>query len=47
MKALIEYFWNATILEFAFGVVVAAIVVAVMVAIVVEIVAGEKPGSRK
>ena len=43
MKALIEYFWNATILEFVFGVVVAAIVVA----IVVEIVAGEKPGSRK
>ena len=43
MKALIEYFWNATILEFVFGVVVVAIVVA----IVVEIVAGEKPGSRK
>ena len=47
MKSLIEYFWNATILEFAFGVVVAAIVVAVMVAIVVEIVAEEKPRSRK
>jgi hypothetical protein len=47
MKALIEYFWNATILEFVFGVVVAAIVVAVTVAIVVEIVADEKSGSRK
>jgi hypothetical protein len=47
MKALIEYFWNATILEFVFGVVVAAIAVAVMVAIVMAIVADEKPGSRK
>lgn len=47
MKALIEYFWNATILEFVFGVVVAAIAVAIVVAIVVEIVADEKSGSRK
>jgi hypothetical protein len=47
MKAIIEYFLNATILEFAVGVVAAAIAVAVTMAIVVEIVSDEKPRSRK